>query len=164
MKLSDVLQVVIFPGLALLPRRMYSPEAIAMLLAIGLQESRFTHRRQIGGPARGFYQFERGGGVAGVLRHYQTREVINNILDRLQYARDTDTSYAAIEHNDALATVYARLLLWTLPGPLPGPDDAAKAWEQYLEAWRPGKPHRQTWGDFYRQAWAICRTLDHGEG
>ena len=28
-----------------------------MLLAIGLQESRFVHRRQIGGPACGFWQF-----------------------------------------------------------------------------------------------------------
>ncbi len=158
MKLSDVLHAVIFPGLALLPRRMNSPEAVAMLLAIGLQESRFTARRQIGGPARGFYQFERGGGVAGVLQHHSTREIVCNILDRLEYDREVPTSYAAIEHNDALATVYARLLLWSLPHALPGPGEDELAWDQYLEAWRPGRPHRQTWSEFYRQAWAICNS------
>jgi hypothetical protein len=160
MKLSDALQVVIFPGLALLPRHMTSLEAIAMLLAIGLQESRFTHRRQIGGPARGFYQFEHGGGVKGVLQHRSTMGIICNILDRLEYDRNTSTSYNAIEHNDTLATVYARLLLWTLPAALPGKDDDEWAWEQYIEAWRPGRPHRDTWSGFYRQAWAICSTIN----
>ena len=157
MKLSDVLQLVVLPGLALLPKKMTSPEAIAALLAIGLQESRFTHRRQIGGPARGFYQFERGGGVSGVLRHSSTREIVCNVLDLLQYDHNIATSYTAIEHNDALATVFARLLLWTLPGKLPRENDADEAWKQYLEAWRPGKPHRDTGDDFYRQAWEVCR-------
>ncbi|WP_440466979.1 hypothetical protein ACKI1H_27705 [Pseudomonas sp. YH-1] len=33
------------------------PDMIAMLLAIGLQESRFTYRRQMGnGPAKFFWQ------------------------------------------------------------------------------------------------------------
>ena len=53
---------------SLLPAEMESAEATALLLSIGLQESQFTHRRQVGGPARGFYQFELSG-VQGVLRH-----------------------------------------------------------------------------------------------
>ena len=36
-------------ALSLLPDRMASDEAIVMLLAIGLQESRFQHRRQLVG-------------------------------------------------------------------------------------------------------------------
>ena len=48
-----------------LPDRMLSDEAVTMMLAIGYQESRFEHRRQIRGPARGFWQFEHGGGVVG---------------------------------------------------------------------------------------------------
>jgi len=155
MKISDVLQVAIYPGLALLPKQMNSPAAIAMLLTIGLQESRFTYRRQVGGPARGFYQFEKMGGVAGVLQHYQTSIIINGVLDRLQYDRSVSTSYSAIEHNDVLATAFARLLLWTLPDTLPQKDEYERSWEQYIEAWRPGKPHRQTWNEFYRQAWGI---------
>ena len=43
---------------SLLPARMDTRAARALLVAIGLQESRFEHRRQIGGPARGFFQFE----------------------------------------------------------------------------------------------------------
>ena len=50
MELSDVRRTAIEPALLLLPARMESPQAVVMLLAIGLQESRFTHRRQIGGP------------------------------------------------------------------------------------------------------------------
>jgi hypothetical protein len=40
-------------ALSLLPDRMTSPEAVVQMLAIGLQESRFEHRHQIGGPAHG---------------------------------------------------------------------------------------------------------------
>lgn len=41
-------------ALQLLPRKMDSKEARLMLLAIGYQESRFQHRRQlVGNPPRG---------------------------------------------------------------------------------------------------------------
>ena len=70
MTLEQVMRDAVRPALALLPAAMNTPQARCMLLAIGLQESRFVHRRQIGGPARGFWQFERGtrtsrGGVWG---------------------------------------------------------------------------------------------------
>lgn len=161
MRVPDILQLVIRPGLALLPPRMTSTEAMAMLLAIGLQESRFKARRQHGnGPARGFYQFELGGGVAGVLHHHQTRTIVREVLDRLEYdLEDPAVSHAAIEHNDALATVFARLLLWTLPDPLPAPDKPDAAWLQYCRAWRPGRPHRQTWNGFYAFAWDRVQLL-----
>lgn len=132
-----------------------SPPARAMLLAIGLQESRFEHRRQIRGPARGFWQFEHGGGVRGVLRHQLTAQPIREVLSVLGYDDEADTVYTAIEHNDVLACACARLLLWTLPQPLPGPQDAEGAWRQYLSAWNPGKPHRKTWDNFYSQAWGM---------
>jgi hypothetical protein len=155
MLVPDILQLVIRPGLALLPPRMTSTEAMAMLLAIGLQESRFKARRQQpSGPARGFYQFEAGGGITGVMRHPHTRQIIREVLDRLEYDKDDPAvGHAAVEHNDALATVFARLLLWTLPAPLPAPDQADIAWLQYRRAWHPGRPHRQTWNGFYAFAW-----------
>jgi hypothetical protein len=52
-----------------------SPKARMMLLVIGLQESRFEHRRQIGGPAVSFWQVEEGGGTraaSGVARGRST--------------------------------------------------------------------------------------------
>ena len=124
-----------------------------MLLAIGLQESRFMFRKQIGGPARGYWQFEQGGGVRGVIEHAATGPLIRPLLDRMNYDQHPATAYAAIADNDVLACVFARLLLWTVPGSLPGPTEAQRAWEYYIEGWRPGKPHRQTWDAFYAQAW-----------
>lgn len=138
---------------ALLPAHLDTDAAWAMLFAIASQESRLDARRQIGGPARGFWQFELGG-INGVLQHNASRPIIRSVLDRLDYDYVPQTSYAAIEHNDVLAFAYARCLLWTLPDALPsGPHDADKAWFQYIDGWRPGKPHRHTWDSFYIDAW-----------
>ena len=149
---------IIPSALGLLPARMSSPEAVAMLLAIGLQESRFEHRKQIGGPAHGFWQFERNGGVKGVLGHVSTRPIIVPILNLLGYrsaslADERAQCYAAIVHNDVLPCVFARLLLWTLPGAIASYEHERKAWGQYLDAWRPGKPHPETWHDCWITAW-----------
>lgn len=67
--LSEIRATAIAPALSLLPARMTSPAAEVMLLAIRLQESLLLYRRQIGGPARGLWLFEQGGGVCDVLRH-----------------------------------------------------------------------------------------------
>lgn len=145
----------------LLPDEMDSPEAEAMLLAIGLQESRFRYRHQrvrtrigtwVHGPANGFHQFERGGGVKGVLTHPATRDHADRICRFLRYEPKPRVVHKAIAHNDVLATVFARLLLWTHPDPLPGPDEVERAWKYYRECWRPGRPHEETWPKFYAQA------------
>lgn len=144
---------------ALLPSGMNSARAQAMLIAIAMQESRFEHRRQVGGPARGFWQFEFAG-VRGVQRHSTTREHISSVLRVLCYELEPQMSYVAIEHNDILACVYARLLLWTLPAPLPAQDEPDIAWGQYLDAWRPGRPRRETWSANYARAW---KAVNEGE-
>lgn len=147
---------------SLLPEAMQSDKATALLLAIGLQESDgFSARRQYQrGAGHGFWQFELRG-VRGVLLHERSREVANDVVDALRYrltTRHTDARqavevYDAVTHNDTLACCWARLLLWTLPMPLPGPGDADLAWGQYLAAWRPGKPHPETWDHYYAEAW-----------
>ena len=141
--------------LSLLPEKLDSVEAKAMMIAIAMQESRWDERRQLGGPARGFWQFELGG-IRGVLTHSASRPIIESVLARLDYDFSSATSYIAIEHNDVLAFAYARCLLWTLPQPLPGRNDPASGWDQYTSAWRPGKPHRQTWDGFYKAAWELA--------
>lgn len=155
MDLYNILTAVVNPGLALLPKEMTSLQAKAMLLAIGLQESRFIYRKQINGPARGFYQFEKDGGIKGVLQHASTKPFIKPILKQLGYAYSVELCYNAVNFDDPLATVFARLLLWTLPDALPEKQEHELAWQQYIEAWRPGKPHRHTWNDFYNQAWEV---------
>lgn len=151
-----LLRTAIAPALALMPPAMGAPAARAMLLAIALQESRCCHRRQIGGPARSFWQFEVGG-LRGVLAHRASKPHIADALAQLAYpvTDDATVPYVAIEHNDVLAAICARLLLWTDPQPLPFRDDAQGGWELYLRCWRPGKPHRATWDAFYQQAWDL---------
>ena len=139
---------------SLLPPKLDTPQAKSMLMAIAMQESRWDERRQIGGPARGFWQFELGG-VKGVLNHPATKPLIRGVLDRLDYDYRPETSYIAIEHNDPLAFAYARLNLWWLPGALPERYEAQEGWDQYIEAWRPGLPWRKTWDAFYAAAWAM---------
>lgn len=138
---------------AVLPARLQSPHATALLLAIGLQESGFVHRRQVGGPARGFWQFERAG-VLGVLTHERTHPLLRTALRVLQFdAVGAEPLHTLIEHNDVVAAVCARLLLLTVPQRLPQRGEASLAWEQYLGAWRPGKPHRETWDAHFTDAW-----------
>lgn len=146
-----------FPAaFALLPTAMDTPNARAMLLAIALQESKCCHRRQIGGPARGFYQFEKGGGVKGALIHSATKTHAQQAMQLLAYKdAAVETAFDAIEHNDTLATVFARLLLYTLPDKLPTDTQASEGWGQYVRAWRPGKPHPQTWDANFSAAWAL---------
>ena len=162
---DTLIDIAIDPALALLPAKMDTPEARAMLIAIALQESGLTARAQIleagkpwwasrPGAARGLWQFERSGGVAGVLGHPATQSIIYLILDELLYPADAAIAHEAIAHNDVLACVFARLLLWTLPRPLPKRGDEAESWRQYMAAWRPGKPHPSTWSANYSMAWA----------
>lgn len=137
-------------ALDLLPRRMDTPRASVLLLAIGLQESALTHRRQIVGgkpvgPAKGLLQFERGGGCAGVLNHAASRDLMRWVcMDRKTKATAL-ALWNAIEHDDVLALAAGRLLLWTDSRPLPAIDDAATAWSYYLRVWRPGKPWPAKW-------------------
>lgn len=142
----------ILPALALLPARMNSPAAVALLLAIGLQESRLTHRRQIGGPARGLWQFERGGGVRGVLEHPSSKALAAAVCEARGVEPIAGRVYDALEDDDVLAAAFARLLLWTDPKPLPAMGDTQAGWDCYIRTWRPGKPHRRTWDALYAQA------------
>lgn len=147
------------PAMALLPERMNSKQAIVMMLAIGLQESRLIHRKQIGGPAKGLYQFERGGGVRGVLNHANSKAHAKAVCDRLIGTTDISKAYDALEYNDILASAFCRLLLWTDPRALPPIGDSEAAWNLYMRTWRPGKPHRATWDGFYAQAVAYVDKL-----
>lgn len=118
-----------------------TPDARRMLLAIAGQESGWTHRTQIGGPARGFWQFEEGGGVKGVLTHRATAFTAAEVGRLLGVL--TRDAHSALAWNDTLAAGFARLLLWTHPQPLPTTQDAA--WVYYLSLWRPGKPNPVLW-------------------
>ena len=150
-------------GLALLPERFTNKAVFRLLVAIGLQESRFTHRYQVvqgkpgaKGPARGFWQFELGsqasrGGVWGVVLHKASRGHLENVCESLGVPFDARTIWQTLETNDKLAAAVARLLILTDPFEIPTQQGAA--WNLYAQrCWRPGKPHPQTWPDCWKKA------------
>jgi hypothetical protein len=158
LRLFNIVATAIQPAYEQMPRHFAGKEATLMLLAIGLQESRFEHRRQVGGgPARGYWQFELGsaasrGGVWGVYLHRATHEDLRLLCRARDCNFDPAPIYRAIETDDVLAAGVARLLLFTDPKPLPAMGEAAKAWDYYLRNWRPGKPHRKSWAGLYAAA------------
>ncbi|HGW5372263.1 TPA: hypothetical protein ACNIJL_001227 [Pseudomonas aeruginosa] len=139
MDLRTVRRSIVEPTLLLLPAKMESPQAVVMLLTIGLQESLFEHRRQLGnGPARSFWQMERGGGVHGVLTHRASAACAAVICAHQGVEPNDMAVWQAIERDDVLACALARLLLYTDPSRLPDLGDEAGAWDLYLRTWRPG--------------------------
>lgn len=157
--LRDIDESAVGPGLKLLPVGMDTPQARIMLLAIGLQESGLTQRVQMGdGPARGLWQFERGGGVRGVLEHPDTINLAAWACRARKVAPTAQAVWAALETDDVLAAAFARLLMWTDPHKMP--NDAAGGWSLYLRTWRPGKPRPDTWPAFYARS---CAWVLHGE-
>lgn len=143
-----------------LPGKFASEAATTMLLAIGLQESRFIHRQQIGGPARSFWQFEKGGGVVGVLRHKSTALHAKAVCLLRGIEPTANAVYAAMLTDDTLGCAFARLLLYSDPKPLPEPGDVTASWDYYIRNWRPGKPHRSSWDYLYARAQGSTVTLN----
>ena len=137
----------------LLPAAMNSRWATINALAIQRQEDPQQTRAQVligtdgkrlKGPARGLWQFEKGGGVRGVLLHRATAKLAMEVCDALGVDPTPDAVWSALETDDVLAAAFARLLIYTDPFPLP--TTQAAAWTMYADRlWRPGKPHPEKW-------------------
>jgi hypothetical protein len=127
----------------------YNNAARVIVHCIAGQETNWAARLQVGGPARSWYQFEKGGGVHGVLTHPASKDKIKTVCDALLINCDEDTVYEAMAWNGFLATAMARLLLYTDPAPLPNVGLVEQAWEYYERNWRPGAPHPEVWPDHY---------------
>ena len=162
-----LLKTAIIPSLSLLDPKLDAPAARAMLIAIALQESGLKARRQMleardhwweskPGKGHGFWQFERDGATRGVMvRHAAASAIVLPVLAELLYPPDPYAVHEAIIHNDVLACVLARALLYSVPASLPGQDEPGNGWEQYLSVWRPGRPKPDTWEAHYRTAWDV---------
>lgn len=128
----------------LLPLKMDSHFARVNQAAIGQQESGYLVRRQYGnGPARGYWQFEEGGGVKGVMEHKSTAELARSVCHARGVPFVRRTVWEALETDDVLAAAFCRLLMWTDSGKLPTSE--ADGWAMYARTWRPGKPHPDKW-------------------
>lgn len=129
----------------LLPVKMDSPNARVILAAIGYQESDgYRTRVQYGnGPARSYWQFEKGG-IKGVMLHKSSARLALEICEKRGVDFNSDLIWKAMETDDVLGASFARLLMYTDPGALP--DNADDAWDMYAKRlWRPGKPHPDKW-------------------
>lgn len=155
MTLSQIRQLCLEPAYLLLPAKMESPQATAILLAIHLQEDPDQRRKQWPkGPAHGLLQFELPGGVRGVLRHGATSIVARQVCEARNVAPTAEAVHAQLRHDDVLAFAFGRLLLWTDPAKLPALGEADRAWALYLRTWRPGKPRPEEWPANYARALA----------
>jgi len=155
---ADALGKIIVPALATLPDEMDSPNARLMLLAIALQESGLRAREQTGGPAKGLLQFERSG-VLAVMHARQTADIVFRWCDENGVTYGSNAIYQRLALDDELACVFARLLLWTDPRPLPEIGDYMGAWNLYERCWKPGKPSYTRWRNIaYPQALEAIQT------
>lgn len=163
--MSAALSLYVRPALAWLSSSGHQPAAHSraarcMLMAIGLRESDFKHRiqmsasgRQLSHLARGFWQFERDGGVAEICEHPKLRWCRSAII-ALGYPINRDELHRAIGYDQTLACIMARGLLWVDPSRLPEPTEAAadEAYAYYIRLWRPGKEWPDKWGADWRAA------------
>lgn len=155
---SRLLTTAIYPALGELELQGIAQNAHAarFLLAIALQESGLRYRRQItpggqeNGPAASYWQFEAGGGCKGVLTHKAVASKMLNICNAYDINPTQQGLWEAMRYNDIVAACAARLLVYTLPGALPKTAD--EGWNQYTSAWRPGKPHPETWAKNWQDA------------
>lgn len=144
----------------LLPSKWDTPQARVLHAAIGYQETKYLHRRQVievdgrlveRGPACGYWQFEKGGAVKGLMNFgglvtSKAMQVCN--VRGVPWRRDD--VWIALSQDDVLAAAFARLLMYTDPHSLPVTQ--ADAWDFYLRTWRPGKPHPEDWP----KSWAFA--------
>lgn len=135
-----------------LPSKFNTTDSTVLLLAIGLQESRFEHRQQVGGPARSFWQFEKGGGVKGVLSHPGTAKHAQAVCVLRGIAPTAESVYARMLDDDLLGCAFARLLLYSDAKPVPVAGSIDAGWDYYARNWRPGRPHPETWRGLYLEA------------
>lgn len=135
----------------LLPPKMNSHAARVLMAAYGYQETKYATRYQYGGgPARGYWQFELGGAVKGVMTHEASASLARKVCHARGVPFVRATVWAALATDDVLAAAFARLLIYTDPFELPTTSEAA--WDMYAKRlWRPGKPHPETW----QESWAF---------
>lgn len=122
--------------------------AHVLMLAIAGQEGEWKFRIQHGnGPAHGFFQFERGGGVAGVLLAPSTRAFALTLCAAANVRPNPTDVWGlfSTEKGDNLAAAFARLLLWSDPASIPPPTDESGTYKFYARNWRPGKPRPADW-------------------
>ncbi|MGH8567428.1 MAG: hypothetical protein ACREXU_05265 [Gammaproteobacteria bacterium] len=125
-----------------------------LLIAIAIQESDLTHRRQSPrGPARSWWQIEPATAYDTIGRYRPAADMLREL--RL----DKDYILPVLEWCDPAACAIAAGIVKLCPLALPAIPESAPitgareaCWEYYLRAWRPGKPRRERWDEAFEGA------------
>lgn len=154
---ADCLAQVVIPAAGYLSASFDSPQARVQLLAIALQESGLRTRTQdAGGPARGLWQFERGGCIA-VLNNSVSMQGMQDLCHSFAVAPIPSDVYYTLATDDLFACCVARWTLRCDPHPLPDLGNADDAWLCYVRSWNPGHPRIETWPANYAAALTAVR-------
>ena len=86
------------------------------------------------------------------MKHKATRAYAREACREMVVVAEVKPVHVAITNNDILAAVLARLNLWWLPYALAQTKQGM--WNQYLDAWRPGKPRPKAWAKNFELAHA----------
>ena len=120
-----------------------SPEAVNLVLATGIVESRYEYIKQMGdGPARSFWQVEPATAVdtlAHFLVHRSSlmQKCAEATLVDLKYWQTYDENVWAeiLEKNIAAGIVHARLKYWRVPKKMPSSlEGQAEYWKKYYNS------------------------------
>lgn len=156
-------------GLALLPEPLRTLDAKVQLYATSVQENPARAPRQLIkkdgklqpiGPAAGDYQFEKTGGIRGLVNFKSARlqKMLSGVCKARKVAESVDALFDAIQVDPVLAAALARLLYYTDSGALPKAGAEQYAWAVYLRTWRPGAYERDPeglrakWSQSYAEA------------
>lgn len=144
-------------GLALLPEPLRTIDAKVQLYATSVQENPTRAPRQLIkkdgklqpiGPAAGDYQFEKTGGIRGLVNFKSARlqQMLSEVCKARKVAVNVDALFDAIQVDPVLAAALARLLYFTDAAVLPKAGAEQYAWGVYLRTWRPGAYERDPEG------------------
>jgi hypothetical protein len=136
-----------------------SPSVMAEMVTIAYVESDCRYRKQIKGPARSFWQIEPFTGLDFLNRSARLQYFWKQL--RLPRPLTMQGVGDQLYKDDRAGCVMARVILWerlskTAPPPFdPGEAAAKEGLDQYLKAWRPGRPHPER----FLAAWPIAVML-----
>ena len=117
-----------------------SPEAVDLVLATGIVESRYEYIRQMGdGPARSFWQVEPASAVDNLMHYLKHRKSLMgkcaeaSMVDLKHWQNYDELVWAEIlEKNIAAGIIHCRLKYWRVPKRMPNTlEGQAAYWKKY---------------------------------
>ena len=96
---------------------LYSPAALNLVAGIGMVESGYRTRKQIGGPALGYWQMEPATEQDCWVNFLDYRPLLAGLVRKIAYP--SQPQHQLLLTNDAYAAAMCRIRLYRSPNPLP---------------------------------------------